>query len=213
MTRGKLIVFEGIDGSGTSTQVRLLHETMVASLRTVHATAQPSGGPIGNMVRQILRGRIVSRDNRPMDWQTMALLFAADRQDQQQNEILPHLENGVHVICDRYVQSSIVYQGVSADDSDAQRWIGDANRYIIPPDVVFYLRIDAATAAQRRAARNEPAEIFDDVSFQEKLIAVYDRMAAMFPGVPVMTIDATQSVEDIATSAWRVVSKMLNGED
>jgi dTMP kinase len=143
----------------------------------------------------------------------MALLFAADRQDQQENEIAAQLDNGVHVICDRYVQSSIVYQGVSAADSDAPRWISEINRYIIQPDVVFYLRIDAAEAAKRRAGRNAPNEIFDETSFQEKLVSVYDRMPAMFPGTPVIPVDATLSMDEIAASVWRVVSELINGEN
>jgi len=213
MSRGKLIIFEGVDGSGTTTQVARLKERMMAGLMSVHATAQPSSGPVGNMIRQILKGRLVSAGNKPPGWSTMALLFAADRQDQQENEIGPHLENGVHVVCDRYVQSSIVYQGVSAGEPDAARWIGEINRHIVQPDVVFYLRIGIEDAEKRRLARNEPAEIFDGRTFQEKLIVAYERLPSMFPGVPVIPIDARLSVEEISNASWRVVSDLLNGRE
>src|SRR5262245_15868735 len=102
---GKLIVLEGIDGAGTTTQARRLGEFMASRGVPVHVTNEPSAGPVGREIRNILRGA-----HAPFDQGAMALLFAADRLDHLSREIVPHLEAGTHVVCDRYLLSSIVYQ-------------------------------------------------------------------------------------------------------
>jgi dTMP kinase len=111
--KGHFIVFEGIDGAGTTTQSRLLQETLTRDNVPIHLTAEPSDGPIGLIIRQILGGRIVVKGMsglRPPRWPTMALLFAADRLDHLESEILPNLADGITVLSDRYVYSSLLYQ-------------------------------------------------------------------------------------------------------
>src|SRR5438270_289588 len=105
MAPGRFIVFEGIDGSGTTTQVaRRQHRWQGLGLQ-VHRTAEPSTGAVGRLLRQLLAGA-----EAPFDPHAMALLFAADRRDHLSREVRPLLEAGVHVLCDRYVLSSVVYQ-------------------------------------------------------------------------------------------------------
>lgn len=119
MIEGLFIVIEGIDGSGSTTQVRRLCDAFRARGLPSHATREPSDGPFGTQIRQILRGRIVVRGihgSRPPSSSTMALLFAADRMDHLESEIIPNLVDGVTVLCDRYYYSSIAYQSASDDD-------------------------------------------------------------------------------------------------
>src|SRR4051794_5711725 len=104
MTAGKLIVLEGIDGAGTTTQAQRLGKHFGAR---VHVTREPSDGAAGILIRQILRG-----EYHPYDHTALALLFAADRLDHLKREIEPQLQKGVHVISDRYVISSLVYQSL-----------------------------------------------------------------------------------------------------
>ena len=208
MQRGNLIVFEGVDGSGTTTQAELLRARFARVGLPAHVTAQPSSGPVGTLIRQVLSRRLVSIGGKAPGWATMSLLFAADRQDQQENEIEPNLREGVNVICDRYVHSSVIYQGLSATGKDVRGWIHEVNRHIRKPDVVFYMRVAAAEALKRRAARNGRMEIFDDTDFQATLVSEYDRIEEFFPGSRIITIDASGTMEEIADEVWTVVEEM-----
>jgi dTMP kinase len=116
MIEGQFIVIEGVDGAGTTTQTGLLVQALRGRGLPVRSTREPSDGPIGTMLRQILTGRIVvpgMSGTRPPTWTTMALLFAADRLDHLEAEVVPNLMDGVTVVSDRYDLSSIAYQSVS----------------------------------------------------------------------------------------------------
>jgi dTMP kinase len=208
MSRGNLIVFEGIDGSGTSTQSAELRRAFVERGLPAHLTAQPSGGPIGSMIRQVLTGRLVIPGSRPLGWKTMGLLFAADRQDQQEAEIEPNLRDGINVICDRYVQSSAIYQSTNADDPAAVSWILQINKFIRPPDLVFYLKIEAAAARERRRARSGAVEIYDDHAFQLQLVEAYEELEQMFPDTKIVTLDGTRPREELAAEVWATVERL-----
>jgi dTMP kinase len=205
MIRGHLIVLEGIDGSGTTTQAALLKKAFVEQGLPVHMTAEPSKGPVGCLIRQALSGRLVvrgRRSTRAPDWSTMALLFAADRQDHIASEIGPNLIDGVNIICDRYIYSSIVYQSVSTEKKEAAEWINTVNRYAQQPDLVLYLKVDPKEARRRREERDYQMEIYDDPEFQEQLVKSYDTLPERLENVSMITVDANRSVEEVAAECW-----------
>lgn len=206
MGTSKLIVFEGVDGAGTTTQAGRLRERLAAENIAVHQTAQPSGRPTGKLIREVLQGRLIENPG----FATMSLLFAADRQDQQDSEILPRLHRGESVICDRYLHSSVIYQSVSAGDPASRTWIKEINRHIIAPSIVIYLRIDARTAAARRSNRGGEEEIFDNMPFQQKLIATYDSINRIFPNHYIKTVDGNQSIEKIEADVWEYIRPMFD---
>ena len=145
MIRGNFIVLEGIDGSGTTTQAQEIKKRFNDLGLPAHVTAEPSSGPIGALIRQILTGRLVTRSPSGVSqprWTTMALLFGADRQDHLESEIEPNLRDGVTIICDRYVYSSVLYQSVSANDDSVSKWISEVNRYARNPDLVLNLNVN-----------------------------------------------------------------------
>src|SRR5271167_2017910 len=111
---GRFVVLEGIDGSGTTTQVARLADRLRAQGVAVRATREPSDGPLGTLVRHVLSGRVVIPGGRAPGWATMALLFAADRLDHVESEIEPFLAEGGDVISDRYDASSLAYQSISS---------------------------------------------------------------------------------------------------
>src|SRR5450759_40417 len=129
--RGRFIVLEGIDGSGTTTQL----DRAVAYLGThghrAVATREPSAGPVGRLLRDALLGRLHTPDGARMDGRTMALLFAADRIDHLQREIEPQLAAGTTVVSDRYLLSSLAYQAEEAD----RAWVAGLSRGIRAPDL------------------------------------------------------------------------------
>lgn len=211
MIHGNFIVFEGIDGAGTTTQARELRKRFLDIGLPGHVTAEPSAGPIGSLIRQVLIGRVVVRMPHGVSspsWKTMALLFGADRQDHVESEIVPNLMDGVNVICDRYLYSSVIYQSVSSEDDDAVRWIEEVNRYARRPDLVFYLRVDPAEAERRRRNRTRDMEIYDDAEFQSKLAGAYDRLPELFPDVNVITVDGNRAIDDVAQDCWDAVETL-----
>src|SRR5579883_392989 len=116
---GKLIVLEGVDGAGKTTQAKALGDFLTARGEVVHLTAEPSRGLVGQLLRRSLTGQEPG-----LNGDIMALLFAADRLDHLAREILPELMAGHHVITDRYYHSSFAYQGQESDLS----WVQQLNQ-------------------------------------------------------------------------------------
>ncbi len=208
MSRGHLIVFEGVDGAGTTTQAQALKRAFVARGLPAHVTAQPSSGPVGALIRQVLTGRMVVHGTKAPGWATMALLFAADRQDHQEAEIEPNLHDGVNVICDRYLYSSVIYQSLSAARPEAVDWIKEINSHVRRPDLVLFLKVAARDAAVRREQRSGRVELYEDAEFQARLVERYADLTALFPDHPIATVDGTKSVETIAAEAWARVEAL-----
>jgi len=138
--------------------------------RRVVATREPSDGPVGMLVRQALAGRLRLPNGRgPLSAQTLALLFAADRTDHLDAEVRPALEEGAVVICDRYLMSSLAYQGAVLPP----RWVEAINAWASPPDLTLFLEVPPALASRRRAARGGEAELYEDDGLQRKVARRY----------------------------------------
>lgn len=209
---GRLIVIEGVDGAGTTTQASVLADALRAQQRPAHLTQQPSPGPVGAMLRQALTGRLVCNgDNgpRPPEWQMMALLFAADRLDHQESEIAPNLRDGVTVICDRYDHSSVAYQSVTSGRGDAVvPWIRELNRWARRPDLTFVLDVPFEVAESRREQRGKP-ELFEEGSLQRKLVGFYSQLERHFPDDAIVHVPASSSVNEVADIIWRETNRLF----
>ena len=162
--RGLFLVVEGIDGAGTTTQAKRLYEALQSQEIDCHLTREPSDGPIGRLLREILAG-----DHKPNDATSLGLLFAADRADHLQREVLPALESGKLVISDRYYHSSLAYQGSDEDRS----WIAILNQRAMAPDCTFFLQVDPEVAAKRRSDDDRSEEIFDHLDTQRRVAQGY----------------------------------------
>ncbi len=211
MIRGNFIVLEGIDGSGTTTQAAALGREYANQGLAAHVTAEPSSGPVGAIIRQILSGRLAVHGKEvrvPPSWRSMALLFAADREDHLESEILPNLTDGVSVICDRYLYSSVIYQSLSSSEPIAEEWIREINRFARVPDLVLYLRIPPEEALRRRRERDRNVDIYDDPGFQAQLSAAYDELERKFPDTRIVTIDGGQPIEAVREACWTEVAAL-----
>ncbi len=205
--RGRLLVLEGLDGAGTTTQARLLGERLRAEGRAVHVTAEPSGGPVGALVRQVLARRVGGRGGGPFDPAALALLFAADRLDHHAVEIAPKLAEGVDVVSDRYTLSSLAYQGLATGDL---AWVERVNARAPAPSVTLFLRARPAVAMRRRRAASMDREIFEISAFQRRVAQGYERAIARLraAGQAVVELDGEAPVDAVAEAVWAAVRRV-----
>jgi dTMP kinase len=188
MNRGKLVVIEGLDGSGTTTQVDFLAAALRRRGLPTHASCEPSKGPIGALIRQALSGRLsLDTKGKALSPRTLALLFAADREDHLEAEILPALEQGHWVVSDRYLLSSLAYQSLSLP----MDWITALNQHALLPDCTVFLRIEPELAAERMKARPQ-AELYEALETQKKVAQNYERAISVRrqAGEHVICVDA-----------------------
>lgn len=208
MTRGKFIVFEGLDGAGTTTQAKRLAEWLRGQGRVVLETAQPSKGPIGKTIRAALGRSLLGRDGQRLVPETIAGLFVADRADHLATEIEPALAAGTDVICDRYLYSSLAYQGAECDAP----WVAAMNARFPGPDIVLYLRVSAEVAGRRRAGRDDDPELYEVDAFQRIVAEGYDAVAQWRPDDLIVTIDGEADLDTIhraCRTALRVLPDFL----
>ena len=225
MNKGIFIAFEGIDGSGKSTQIQLLTEKIKEKGIRCYQTCEPSSGPIGSLTRQILTGRIKT-DNR-----VIAAMFAADRLDHLLNEEennfsigMEHnsgeieewstptqakIEDGIMVITDRYYFSSYAYHSVDVP----MDWVIKTNEEsakVLRPDVTVFIDIDADTAMERITKNRFHTELFEKKS---RLEAVRNNYLKAFDLLKdeekVIIVDGTKAVEEIAEEIWKQVKYLF----
>jgi dTMP kinase len=199
---GTLVVLEGIDGSGTTTQRERVAARLRARGQRVHETREPSDGPIGKLARSLLAE--VPGQPRTVDAASLALLFAADRLEHLTREIEPALARGELVLCDRYVVSSWVYQSLDCDPA----WVRTLNERARWPDLTLIFDLPAelalARVAARRAASGEPIERFDQADTQRRLAAGYrETLTLELPGI--VRIDASASIEAVTDAILAVI--------
>lgn len=205
--KGMFIVLEGPDGAGITTQTALLRDGLVARGIETFATKEPTNGPIGSVVRQALSHRLVYPPSKPVGDEVMALLYAADRLDHVRADILPRLEAGIHVLCDRYRLSSYAYQGLTA----GQEWVRTLNSRAMPPDLTLFIDVPPEVSQQRIASRGGYVELYET---DERLRPIYANYLTLIEelkqtGEIIITVDGTGTVEQVETAVLREVLTYL----
>ncbi len=201
--RGKFIVFEGLDGSGKSTQLRTLERRLHALGRTVFRTAEPTGGDIGRSIREALSGE------KPRSTAVLAALFLADRIAHNE-EIAAHLDAGEDVICDRYFYSSMAYQGPGTDPD----WVADMNRrcpVIAKPDLCVFLDVDYRRCKERLDAGRDRLEIYErDLGVMEATRTAFLSVFRRYENEDrIVVVDADRDRETVAEEIFAVVKAIL----
>lgn len=208
--RGRFITFEGGEGTGKSTHAARLADRLRAFGVGVHLTREPGGSPGAEILRYV----ILSGVAKPLGAEAEAMLFAAARDDHLKTVIRPALEKGIWVICDRFADSTRVYQGVAGNVDS--RSIRALERIVVgdtKPDLTFILDVPASVGLQRAAQRRggSGADRFEneELTFHEKLRDGFLMLAANEPERCVL-IDATVSSDDVHDQIWKVVSERLD---
>jgi dTMP kinase len=186
------VTFEGLDGSGKSTQARLLAEALAADGREVVATREPGGTELGERIRALLLG-----DEDVSPW-AEASLFAAARAQLVEDVIAPALARGADVVCDRYLDSSLAYQGI-ARGLGVDRVL-ELNLHAVKgllPDRTYLLLIDPAESLRRVASPSDRIEREDD-DFRARVDQAYRDLAEVFPQ-RITTIDGSRPPDEIAS--------------
>ncbi|MFV0512748.1 MAG: dTMP kinase [Jhaorihella sp.] len=203
---GRFVTFEGIDGSGKSTQARLLAETLRAAGRDVVLTREPGGSPGAEEIRRLVL------EGEPERWsaETEILLFTAARRDHLERTIRPALANGRVVICDRFADSTRVYQGVSRGDL---RGIVDRLHDLMigcEPNLTVLIDMDPATGLNRARGRGGQEERFEDFGpdLQRRMRTGFLALAAEFPA-RFRVVDGNRGIEAVAADVHRIVAPAL----
>lgn len=205
------VVLEGIDGSGTTTQAARLARALQERGARVHATREPSTGPVGQLLRQALTGTLTAHGEPVrLDFCSMALLFAADRMDHVRREIEPALARGEVVISDRYDLSSLIYQSETSPNADRYLpWLTSLNAQATRPDLTIVLAVDAGVALERRRARGGPDELFEVPDLQVRLAARYAEAPRYLPQDRIVVLDATEGPERVEAAILAALEPYL----
>ena len=202
------VTFEGGEGSGKSTVLKQVNEILLSEGHSTLLTREPGGTPISEQIRNV----ILDKANTSMDPRTEALLYAASRRQHLVEKIWPALKEGKIVLCDRFLDSSLAYQG-------GARGLGmdeilEVNRYATEgqfPDITLFFDLDPSIGL-RRIAANAGREVnrldLERMTFHEKVRASFQKLASLYPERYV-TIDASQPLEEVVEDSLKAIKAKL----
>ncbi|MFI5258206.1 MAG: dTMP kinase [Candidatus Limnocylindrales bacterium] len=199
---GALIVIEGIDGAGTTTQSQMLVEWLNRAGIPSMLTREPSAGPIGGALRLHL-GRELELSGPEAE----ALAFAADRMDHVASEVAPALARSLTVVADRYYLSSLAYQALNCDLA----WLREINRFATRPDLTVFLAVPVEVGVSRFSTRGTRERFEEDNDQLARIAGAYDAAieAVRADGEEVRVIDGTRSVDEVAADVARLAIPIL----
>ena len=199
------ITFEGPEGSGKTTIIEHIRR-LLAETHEVVKTREPGGIPISEKIREILLTK-----EHDMDGRTEALLFAASRRQHLVERVIPALESGKIVLCDRFIDSSLAYQGIARgigfDDIMA------VNKFAIDthmPDLTIYLKLDPETGLQRIRDNARENNRLDDetIDFHKKVVSGYNELSVLYPN-RIKVVDASQSVDSVVSDTLNIINTYI----
>jgi dTMP kinase len=206
MSKNYFIVLEGIDGSGKSTQVKLLSEKLKKEGQKIYSTFEPTDGPIGSLIRNIFKGKMEA------DHKTIAALYLADRLEHllnKTNGILKMMEDGYSIICDRYYFSSYAYHGTHMP----MDWVIEANSLcadLLRADLTIFIDVPPDVCAQRLHKDRNMIELYEDAEnlhkVREKYFESFDKLKHE---ENIFIINGDRSFEEVFNDIWKKIETMM----
>lgn len=204
--KGRFIVFEGIDGSGKSTQIQKIHVQLEKKKVPVTSTFEPTDGPIGSLIRQMLAGEV------EVDQRTIASLFAADRTDHLVNRekgVKALVDQGRVVLCDRYYFSSYAYHSLYMK----MDWVIHANALnveILRPDATIFIDVDPETCLKRILANRDSLDMYEKIDIlkqvRDNYLKAFDRLEDQ---ENVIIIDGNNTQALVGENIWKQIQRLL----
>ena len=195
--RGKFIVFEGLDGSGTTTQANLLFKYLKREGKKVFLTGEPTHSLIGGLIEGQITG----------DWQSspecLQLLFVADRAHHLEKGIIPLLKKGITVICTRYILSTLAYGSLDIKD---EKWLMEINKNFIWPDITFLLKVSPKICIQRIKKERFHKELFEKEEKLKKVYKNYLKFAKRLKNIYI--IDGEKPIKEV----FKAIKKIINSK-
>ncbi|MEG9298903.1 dTMP kinase [Mangrovibacillus sp. Mu-81] len=208
MKEGIFITVEGPEGAGKSTILSELYEQLVKDGYDVMQTREPGGISIAEQIREV----ILNKENTAMDKRTEALLYAAARRQHLVEKVIPALEDGSIVICDRFIDSSLAYQGNARGIGMTE--VMNINQFAIEdrmPDLTLYFDIDPEAGLQR-IARHDGREVnrldLESIDFHERVCEGYQSLINQYPE-RIQVVDASRTKEEVFSAAYEIVKKFI----
>jgi len=192
---GVFICLEGLDASGKTTHSKLLVRKLRKMGLTARYTREPSNGEIGRLIRKM----ILKREERTKI-AIEALLFAADRLDHIQREIVPSLARGEIVVSDRYLYSSLAYQGGAGLDLD---WIEELNKFALKPDLALYIDVPPEVAIKRLSREKS---VMERLETQRRVREIYLQMVK---DGRIVYVDGNRAIRDVSREILDIVKEFL----
>lgn len=208
MKKGLFIVFEGIDGSGTSTQAALLRDKLLKNGSHSITTTEPSDGPVGNLIRQGMKGRVQFCNDKNEFDQQMAYLFAADRHDHLYNKIdgvFKFVRSGTHVISTRYFFSSLAYH---SHDEKSLEFVQGLNAKFPNPDIVIYLDNPVELSIERMANRPHK-DAYENAEKLREVSRNYHQIFDDYHGA-LLRLDARLGPESLHETIYSKIRELIN---
>jgi dTMP kinase len=203
----RFIVLEGLDGAGTTTQAAQLQDYFTKLNADSFLTREPTDGPIGKLLREILTGRLMRHR---LAEREMALLFAADRLEHSRL-VESKLLTSSHVVCDRYIFSSLAYQ--TLDPTITPKWVMEINAGFARPHLTLFLDVPVDECLRRISSRNESPTVYEKKDFLETIDQNYKRLAASYYNAnvgPIVIIDGTAPPEDVHAAVMQAIESHLD---
>ena len=203
--RGGFVTFEGIDGSGKSTQIQNISKRLKAQDLKIYTTFEPTDGHVGSLIRQMLSGTI------SIDQRTIASLFAADRTDHltnQKNGIKKKVDNGELVLCDRYYFSSYAYHAQYID----MEWIihtNSLNAEILKPDLTIFIDVDPDVCIERIKLSRSQFEMYEKIDVMKKVRANYFKaFDKLKDQEKVVVVDGNTNLQEVEEAILNEINKL-----
>jgi len=195
---GFFIDIEGLDGSGSSTQVRLVAKELKKEKIKPYLTKEPTKGPIGRLVRQALEGKFNA-----LPPASIQLLFAADRGRHLNVEIIPQLEKRKMVITDRYAWSSVAFGSVEL----SREWLLNLNKDFILPDLTIFIEVSPAICLKRIAKEKKGIELFEERGKLERAWDAYHSIVSKYWWTHIAVVDGEKEKKEVTEDILAHIKK------